>query len=59
MTSLERANLDITVVSLVNSFYCLHSATLGKNPEDEDAVGVEFVSSTVKLISFFRDDGRK
>ncbi|CAD5231683.1 unnamed protein product [Bursaphelenchus xylophilus] len=42
MTHLEKAKLDLTIVSLVNSLYFLHSTTLGKNPQDEDAVGVEF-----------------
>ncbi|CAD5224921.1 unnamed protein product [Bursaphelenchus okinawaensis] len=42
MTELEVAKFNLTIVTLVNSFYWLHASTLGKNPEDEDTVGVEY-----------------
>jgi hypothetical protein len=49
MTPLERAKRDLTTASVVNSLYCMYSSTLGKDPQNEEDVGVESVS-TIKLL---------
>jgi hypothetical protein len=44
LTHLEKARLDLTMASIINSLYCMYSSTLGKDPEKEELVGIESVS---------------